>query len=148
MSDTIARTQRVSTYTVVGTLNANNFIDSQALFAGGHPSKPLVVIDWICYSATVGGANENWVLTINDSGGGNLIFKIQQTCTASTRDNIFLQFPTGLPLFTMSVLGSYGPEGTNVPVAIGSENVNVTGPTGSGTLIVGWHCEPAGERTL
>ena len=107
-------------------------------------SDSLVVIDFVSFTAIASSSDENWVLTILDDTVTE-IFRIDQTVTATQADNIFLQFPSGFPMFNTATVSTTTTQ-NRVPCSSGY-SVSVSGAVGTGYLSIGWHMELPGDRT-
>jgi len=137
------RTSRVVFQSAVGTNTLTNFADPEGSTGGKVVIDSLVVIDWVSYSATAGVADEIWKIQILDDSITQF-FEVSQTVAGSAADNVFLQFPTGLPLFNTATVSTVVTTGTT-PCSNGY-SLTVTGPTLTGKLAIGYHKEMPSDR--
>jgi hypothetical protein len=139
------RTAKVARKSASGTITFADWADPEGATAGRINTDSLVVVDWISYTEVAGGTDENWVITALDDSGDEF-FRIDQTATASTADNIFLQFPTGLPFWEGGIAGGVFTPTVGTTCRSGYSIV-VTGPSTTGYLSIGYHMEVPADRT-
>jgi len=137
------RTSRVAQKSATGTVTFADWGNPEGDVSGRILTDSLVVIDEIDFTAVADVADENWTLTVLDDSG-NEMFRLMQTVTASTADNIAKVFPSGLPLWKGTVAAGVFTPGT-VPCSNGYSIV-LTNAVGTGYLTVFWHMELPADR--
>jgi hypothetical protein len=134
------RTSRISQKSATGTVTFADWGNPEGSTSGRILTDSLVVIDEIDFTAIADVADENWTLVVKDDSGDEM-FRLMQTVTASTADNIAKVFPSGLPLWNGSTAANvFSPASPLVPCSSGYSIV-VTNAVGTGYLTVFWHME-------
>jgi hypothetical protein len=139
------RTSRVSQKSATGTVTFADFADPEGASSGILRPDSLVVIDEIDFTAVAGGADENWTLVVKDDSGDEM-FRLMQTATASTADNIAKVFPSGLPLWNGAVASSTFTPSSPLAICRSGYSVVVTNATDTGYLTIFWHYEAPADR--
>ena len=137
------RTSRIAQKSATGTVTFANWADPEGSTSARIYSDSLVVIDEIDFTAIADVADENWTLTVLDDSG-NEMFRLMQTVSASTADNIAKVFPSGLPLWNGSVAGGVFTPGTSS--SRNGYSVVLTNAVGTGYLTIFWHMEIPADR--
>ena len=109
--------------------------------------KKLMVVDWISFSARSGAVAEDFVIQMNDDNN-NVIFSANQTVLANTTETMFLQFPTGFPMFNhrAAVGGAAFLQSTQEPCGTTTGAIIAAQGSLSCTLTVGYHMEAVTDR--
>jgi len=138
------QTAHIVTKTGTGAITLQNFANPAGSTNGTFKTDSLIVIDFITYTSTSGGAAEVWNLTITDDSGDQM-WSVKQQVALTTGDNMFAQFIKGWPMWEGTIAASVFTQG-NTPCSLGYK-IDIAGATTAGSLTVGYHLESPVDRT-